>query len=114
MSLLPICTSTDGDFEERLRALERRSAELPGTVEAAARAVIAEVRAGGDQAVRAATQRFEGRSLAALELSRAEWEAAAATVAAPVQQALERAAARIRAFHGGERHPGCGSVAAGV
>jgi histidinol dehydrogenase len=113
-SVLPICTAADGDFEHHLRALERRTADLPGTVEAAARAVIAEVRAGGDEAVRAATRRFEGRTLAALELPRAEWDAAAAQVAGPVRQALERAAARIRAFHERERHPGFQSVEDGV
>jgi histidinol dehydrogenase len=113
-SVLPISTASDADFEHHLRALERRTADLPGNVEAAARAVIAEVRAGGDEAVRAATRRFEGRTLAALELPRAEWDAAAAQVATPVRQALERAAARIRAFHERERHPGFESEEDGV
>jgi histidinol dehydrogenase len=104
--MLPICASTDPDFDERLRALDRRTAEMPEAVEAAARAVVADVRQRGDAAVRALTQRFEKRTLDRLELSRAEWEAAAATVAAPVREALERAAVRVRAFHERERHPG--------
>jgi histidinol dehydrogenase len=104
--MLRICSRNDPDFETRLAALTRRTAELPAQVETAAREVIAEVRARGDQAVRAFTQRFEHRTLTALELPRAEWEAAAAQVAPKVRQALERAAARVRAFHRRELHPG--------
>jgi histidinol dehydrogenase len=104
--MLRICTSTDPDFEARVAALTRRSAELPAGVETAAREIIAEVRAHGDQAVRAFTERFEKRVLGSLELSRAEWEAQAARVDPKVRQALERAAARVRAFHQRELHPG--------
>jgi histidinol dehydrogenase len=101
--LLRILSPTDPDYEERLGALGRRTSALPDAVEAAARAVIAEVRAGGDQAVRALTQRFEGRALGALELPRSEWTAAAHGVAPDVRAALERAASRVRAFHQRER-----------
>jgi histidinol dehydrogenase len=104
--MLRICTPNDPDFETRLRALARRTAELPASVEAAAREVIAEVRAHGDGAVRAFTHRFEKRTLAALELSRPEWEAAAARVDPNVRRAIERAAERVRAFHQRELHPG--------
>jgi histidinol dehydrogenase len=104
--MLRICSSTDPDFDARLTALTRRTAELPAHVEAAAREVIAEVRSKGDEAVRAFTARFEKRTLESLELSRAEWEAAAAKVEPRVRAALERAAERIRAFHQRELHPG--------
>ena len=75
--MLRICLPADAEFAERLGALARRTAELPAAVETAARAAIAEVRAGGDEAVRALTSRFEGRALPALELPRAQWQAAA-------------------------------------
>jgi histidinol dehydrogenase len=101
-----ICSPPDSDFAQRLQALTSRTAELPEAAERAARQAIAEVRAGGDQAVRALTQRFEGRTLEALELPRAAWQAAAAGVDPAVRAALERAAARIRAFHQRELHPG--------
>jgi histidinol dehydrogenase len=104
--MLRICTSADPDFETRLTALSRRTAELPAHVETAAREVIAEVRAHGDEAVRAFTLRFEKRTLHSLELSRADWEAEAAKVDPNVRAALERAAARIQAFHQRELHPG--------
>jgi histidinol dehydrogenase len=67
--------------------------------------VIAAVGAGGDATIRALTEKFEGRKLDALELDRARWSAQAATVAAPVRAALERAAERIEAFHEQERYP---------
>ncbi len=63
------------------------------------RAILEEVRAGGDAVVRALTESIEGRKLTSLELSAAEWDAAVAKVAAPVRAALELAHARIRAFH---------------
>jgi histidinol dehydrogenase len=96
---------TDRDYVSGLEALSRRSAAVAPAIEAAARDVIAQVRARGDAAVRELTERFESRRLAALELDRGEWRAQAAPTAAPVRAALERAAERIRAFHQCERYP---------
>lgn len=104
--MLRILTSGDAEYRPRLEALSRRTGALPEAVESAARAVIDDVRARGDAAVRELTLRFEKRSLDALELPRAEWESAAATVDPRVRTALERAAARIRAYHQREKHPG--------
>ena len=84
--------ATDPTYEATLQALSRRSASVPPAIEAAAREVIASVRAGGDATVRALTEKFEGRKLDALELDRARWSDHAATIAAPVRAALERAA----------------------
>ena len=58
-----------------------------------------DVRARGDAAVRELTARFESRTLAELELSRAEWEALAGRVDPAVRESLVRAAERIRAYH---------------
>ena len=96
---------TEPSYESTLQALSRRSAAVPAAVEIAAREVIAAVRATGDAAVRALTEKFEGRKLAALELAREPWRAQAATVAGPVRAALERAAERIKTFHEQERYP---------
>jgi histidinol dehydrogenase len=97
--------ATDPTYEATLQSLSRRSASVPPAIETAAREVIAAVRAGGDAAVRALTEKFEGRKLDSLELERAQWSAQAATIAAPVRAALERAAERIKAFHEQERYP---------
>src|SRR5882724_10497603 len=96
---------SDPAYEAALQSLSRRSASVPPAIETAAREVIAAVRAGGDAAVRALTEKFEGRKLDALELDRARWRAQAVTIAAPVRAALERAAERIEAFHERERYP---------
>jgi histidinol dehydrogenase len=60
--------------------------------------VVREVRAHGDQALRDLTFRFEKRDLTAFELSPADWVAQSSGVAGDVRAALEKAAARIRAF----------------
>jgi histidinol dehydrogenase len=96
---------TNPDYQPVLEALSRRSASVAPAIEIAAREVIAAVRARGDAAIRELTARFEGRQLESLELDRATWRAQAATVAAPIRAALERAAERIAAFHQRERYP---------
>jgi len=111
---LQILDPSDPAYAERLRALGARTAELPAAVSAAARDIIAQVRARGDAAVRAFTETFEKRKLAALELDRAAWLAAAGQVDAGVRTALERAAERIRAFHAREQHPGFELVEDGI
>ncbi len=103
--LLRVYEKSDADYAQRLEALCRRNAAVPEEIEAAARRVIAEVRAGGDRAVRELTARFEGRRLDALELSAAEWDALAGRVAPAIRAALEHAARRVRAFYERERHP---------
>jgi histidinol dehydrogenase len=62
-------------------------------------ALIAEVRAGGDAALRAITQRFDGVAPESFEVSEAEFEAAENAVSAELRQALVEAIARIRIFH---------------
>lgn len=102
-SVLRIVTPSDPDYAARLRALARRSSELPEGVESDARIIVRDVRARGDVALRELTARFEKRDLATLELSRADWLAQASAVAPPVRSALERAAARVRDFHEREK-----------
>ncbi|HVV52766.1 MAG TPA: histidinol dehydrogenase [Polyangia bacterium] len=103
--MLRIYQKTDADYAPRLEALCHRNVSVSDKIDAAARQVIAEVRAGGDAAVRALTARFEKRELGALELPAAEWDAMAARASAEVRAALEHAAARVRAFYERERHP---------
>jgi histidinol dehydrogenase len=62
-------------------------------------AIIAEVRAGGDDALRALTARLDRVDLAQIEIPRARWAAAAAAIPADLRAALELAASEIRAFH---------------
>jgi histidinol dehydrogenase len=100
---LRIVAAGDPDYQAQVAAFARRVSDLPEAAERAARSVIREVRTRGDDAVRELTERFEQRRLEALELPAEEWDRQAAQVTAPVRAALERAAARIRAFHERER-----------
>jgi histidinol dehydrogenase len=102
------------DFQSQLKALVDRSAAMPESIEAGARAIVADVRVRGDAALRELTQRFESRALSAVELSRADWEAGAASVPAPVRAALAEAATRIRRYHEHERYQSYQTVEAGV
>jgi histidinol dehydrogenase len=70
----------------------------------AARQVIAEVRKGGDAALRALSLRFDNRSLETIELPARAWDELAAQVAPEVRAALEHAVRRVRAFHERERY----------
>jgi histidinol dehydrogenase len=97
-AILRLCTPSDPDYQDRLRLLGRRLSELPEAVETSARAVVREVRANGDRALRDLTFRFDKRDVTVFELSRADWVAQSSAVAGDVRAALERAAARIRAF----------------
>ncbi|HEY4392807.1 MAG TPA: histidinol dehydrogenase [Polyangia bacterium] len=103
--MLRIYQKTDADYASRLAELCHRNVSVSDEVDTAARQVIAEVRAGGDAAVRALTAKFEKRELGALELSAAEWDAMAARASVGVRAALEHAARRVRAFYERERHP---------
>src|SRR4051812_39446678 len=98
MTVLRILSPSDPDYAARLRALATRVSALPEAVEASARAVVLDVRARGDAAVREYTARFEKRELPSLELDRGTWAESARAVAPQVRSALERAAARVRAF----------------
>jgi histidinol dehydrogenase len=102
--MIRVFEKSDPATASRFEALCNRSTELSSDIEIAARRVIADVRAGGDKAVRALTATFDKRQLEALELAPADWDALAAKVTAPVRAALEHAIARVRAFHERERH----------
>jgi histidinol dehydrogenase len=72
--------------------------EDAATAEAVA-GIIARVRAGGDDALRELSARFDGVTPPSLEVPRAEWAAAAAALPADLYRALELAAGEIRRFH---------------
>jgi histidinol dehydrogenase len=102
--MIRVFEKQDAATAPRFEALCNRSTELSADIEIAARRVIADVRAGGDKAVRALTATFDKRQLDALELAPADWDALASGVTPPVRTALEHAIARVRAFHERERH----------
>jgi histidinol dehydrogenase len=104
--MLRIVNVRDQERQQIERSLVLRMSYAAPAVEQSVRAIIEDVRARGDAAVRELTARFEQRQLTALELPRGEWEAQAATVAPEVQAAIQRAAERIARFHEPQRTQG--------
>lgn len=84
-----------GDLRTRLPRPQR---DGDGPVDAV-RAILAEVRTGGDEAVRACTERFDGVVLDDLIVPLAERQAALDRVAPDVRLALEVARDNIAAYH---------------
>lgn len=62
-------------------------------------AIVAEVRAGGDAALRRLTERFDGVAVDELRVPKNEIDAALAAIPAPLRDALEVAHANVLAFH---------------
>src|SRR6476661_1097905 len=104
--MLRIIGPDDAGRADAERALNNRMSLTPAEVERDVRAIIEAVRARGDAAVREYTERFEKRTLTALELPRDEWEKQASSVTADVRRAIERAADRIARFHAPQRVEG--------
>ena len=85
---------------DRAQALSLRATAGTGPeVSVAVAAIIADVRARGDAAVRELTERFDGARLESMFLDEARWDALAARCPTPVREALALAHERVRRFH---------------
>jgi histidinol dehydrogenase len=92
--------STDSASREEVRAILRRSLTLEDAeIESRVRAILNEVAARGDDALREYTARFDGVQLTHLEVTSEELRRAQEEVSQPVAEALQLAAERIRRFH---------------
>jgi len=94
--------SRDAGFDAALAALTRYEAAQDDSVEATVRAIIKDVRARGDAALLEYTRRFDraqADSVAALEIPRAELDAALAGLPDTRARALREAAARVHRYH---------------
>lgn len=80
----------------------------------AVREILADVRARGDDAIVELTQRFDGVRPASLSVPRGEWDAALGRLEPALRQALEAAAASVRAFQAAERSPDVEHAADGI
>jgi histidinol dehydrogenase len=83
------------DFEDMLGAKREADADVAGAV----RAIVAEVRARGDDALLDLTERFDKARPTALRLTQAEIDTAAAQCPKEALDALAVAARRIEAYH---------------
>lgn len=88
----------DLDEAEERRLFERALAE-DSAVASAAADIIARVRAEGDAALFDLAAQFDGASLEALEVPKAQWKAAAERLREDFRAALDRAARNIGRFH---------------
>lgn len=97
---------TSSDSVEEIRAaLTERPEEETAPVETAVRAILADVKAGGDEAVAEYTRRFDWPEAAAdaLFITPAELQEAHESAPAEILGVMRRAAENIRAFHQAER-----------
>src|SRR5690606_15138115 len=87
------------DEAARAAALQRPAQAVAAQTRAAVASIVAQVRADGDAALRAISERFDGVVPVDLEVSAAEFAAAETAVPASLRQAMVEAIARIRTFH---------------
>ncbi|MEM1150600.1 MAG: histidinol dehydrogenase [Pseudomonadota bacterium] len=92
-------STTDPDFEPRFQAVLSAKREDSPDVDDAVAAIIADVRARGDAAVRDLTEKFDAVKLGDMAFTAAEIEAECAKVPPAEVEALTLAAERIRAYH---------------
>ncbi len=101
MKLRRLSTRAPG-FDTELAALTRYEAAQDEAVTATVRGIVADVRARGDAAVLEYTARFDGvavRSMQALEVPRAELDAALGSITREHAEALGQAVERVRRYH---------------
>ncbi|MGV8959067.1 MAG: histidinol dehydrogenase [Stenotrophomonas sp.] len=87
------------DAEGQAQALTRPVQAVATQTRDTVAALIAQVRAGGDAALREITLRFDGIAPESFEVSEAEFAAAVLAVPAELREAMEQAIGRIEAFH---------------
>ncbi len=90
------------DFEAEFARVLHWSAETDAAIETRVADILADVEKRGDAAVLEYTQRFDGlaaSSMAQLEITQAELQAALAQITPAQRRALEAAAARVRDYH---------------
>ncbi|HET9645086.1 MAG TPA: histidinol dehydrogenase [Burkholderiaceae bacterium] len=94
--------TTAPDFDGEFQRLLHWSAEEDHAIEERVATILADVKARGDAAVLEYTRRFDGvdaPSVAGLELSRDELQAALEAITPSQRAALQAAADRVRAYH---------------
>lgn len=87
------------DASQRHLALRRPAQHVGDAVTASVEALIKDVIARGDVALRELTERFDGARLADFAVSAGEFAAAEAALPEPLRTAIDEAAIRIAAFH---------------
>ena len=84
---------------ERKAALRRPAQSDTHALQEGVQSIVAAVRSQGDAALLEYTQRFDGATLASLEVTRSEYQAAETTLSTQQLQALQRAIDNVQRFH---------------
>jgi histidinol dehydrogenase len=103
--------TTDPEFNAQLMHVLAFEASEDEAIDRAAATILAEVKARGDAAVLEYTNKFDrlsAQSVTALEIPRAELQAALDGLAPARRAALQQAADRVRSYHGRQKTE-CGS-----
>ena len=95
-------STASASFEAEFKARLHWSAQADAQIEQRAADILADVQQRGDAAVLEYTARFDGvqaTSMAALELTQAEFKAAFESIPVAQREALQAAASRVRNYH---------------
>jgi len=96
---IPILQWSSLSAEERRQALRRPAQQGTAALHDRVREIIQDVRERGDAALLEFTRRFDGVSLAAIEVTTAEFAGAETALNTEQRQAVDRAIANVRRFH---------------
>ncbi len=102
MSLVRQLSTASADFAVEFERLRHWSAETDAAIEGRVAEILADVQARGDAAVLEYTARFDrlnADSVAALEITQGQLQAALAAITPDQRDALQAAARRVRAYH---------------
>lgn len=108
MGVINRLNSKDTDFQQNLTALLAFESSQDEAIESAVANILREVKQNGDKAVVSYSQQFDkvqAQSIADLEVPLADCQVALASLPVTQRQALEAAAARVRAYHEHQKAP---------
>jgi histidinol dehydrogenase len=97
--LMRVFRQGDAKFSENWKSICNRRVDSVLDVEKDVAKIIADVRSGGDEALRAFIKKFDGAKLSAFEVTNDEWDDACDRVDSADRAAIGKAAMRIRVFH---------------
>ena len=97
--IISVLDSGESGFQSAFEKLVRRRESQSEDVTKVVTKIIERVRAGGDAELLACVRRFDGAKLDELEVTPAEFEAAAEAIDPADRAALGKAAMRVREFH---------------
>jgi histidinol dehydrogenase len=100
---LPLLRWSSLSPDERREALRRPAQAGADALHEKVRAIIADVRARGDAALREYAEKFDGATLRSLEAQPAEFEQASAALSVKQVASLQRAIDNVRRFHEAQR-----------